>query len=132
MIQSFSVIVPVMNKEHAILRTLESVEASIQYFYEHYRGEHPVAAEIVVVNEGSSDRTPEIVNEFSRNHPHCKIVNHAKRTSAGTARNMGANVAKGDLLFFCDGDDLYYKEHIYLCYRMLSHDPATAKETSFV
>ncbi|MBF2028089.1 MAG: class I SAM-dependent methyltransferase [Oscillatoriales cyanobacterium C42_A2020_001] len=132
MIQSFSVIVPVMNKEHAILRTLESVEASIQYFYEHYQGEHPVAAEIVVVNEGSSDRTPEIVNEFSRVHPHCKIVNHAKRTSAGTARNMGANAAKGDLLFFCDGDDLYYKEHIYLCYRMLSHDPANAKETSFV
>lgn len=132
MIQSFSVIVPVMNKEHAILRTLESVEASIQYFYKHYQGEHPVAAEIVVVNEGSSDRTPEIVDEFSRNHPHCKIVNHFKRTSAGTARNMGANAAKGDLLFFCDGDDLYYKEHIYLCYRMLSHDPTNAKETSFV
>ncbi|EKQ68910.1 glycosyl transferase [Leptolyngbyaceae cyanobacterium JSC-12] len=132
MIQSFSVIVPVMNKEHAILRTLESVEASIQYFYEHYQGDQPVEAEIIVVNEGSSDRTPEIVHEFSRNHPHCKIVNHFKRTSAGTARNMGANAAKGDLLFFCDGDDLYYREHIYLCYRMLSHDPVNAKEASFI
>lgn len=132
MIQSFSIVVPVMNKEHAILRTLESVEASIQYFHQHYQGIHPVDAEIVVVNEGSSDRTPELINEFSRTHPHCKVVNHFKRTSAGTARNTGAKVAKGDLLFFCDGDDLYFKEHIYLCFRMLNHDPAQTFESSFV
>ncbi|MDX2228652.1 MAG: class I SAM-dependent methyltransferase [Leptolyngbyaceae cyanobacterium bins.349] len=131
MIKSLSVVVPVMNKEHAILRTLESVEASIHYFYQHHQGE-PVAAEIVVVNEGSSDRTPEIIETFRQAHPHCTVIHHFKNTSAGTARNVGANAAKGDLLFFCDGDDLYFKEHLYLCYRLLSHDPATAKETSFV
>ncbi|MDX2243246.1 MAG: class I SAM-dependent methyltransferase [Leptolyngbyaceae cyanobacterium bins.302] len=131
MIKSLSIVVPVMNKEHEILRTLESVEASIQYFYQHYQGE-PVAAEIVVVNEGSTDRSPEIIQAFSQSHPHCKVIHHYKRTSAGTARNVGANAAKGDLLFFCDGDDLYFKEHIYLCYRLLSHDPLTAKETTFI
>jgi len=130
MIKSLSVVVPVMNKEHAILRTLESVEASIQYFHQHHQGE-PVATEIVVVNEGSTDRTPEIIEEFRQAHPHCKIVHHFKQTSAGTARNMGANAACGDLLFFCDGDDLYFKEHLYVCYRMLSHDLSTNSETSF-
>lgn len=131
MIKSLSVVVPVMNKEHAILRTLESVEASIQYFHQHHQGE-PVETEIVVVNEGSSDRTPEIIGTFSQTHPYCKIVHHFKRTSAGTARNVGANAAKGDLLFFCDGDDLYFKEHLYLCYRLLNHDPVNTNETSFL
>lgn len=130
MLKSFSVIVPVMNKEHAILRTLESVEASIQYFDQQHQGES-VEAEIVVVNEGSTDRTPAIIQAFSQTHPHCKIVHHFKRTSAGTARNVGANAAKGDLLFFCDGDDLYFKEHIYLCFRLLNHDPTTNPATSF-
>jgi tetratricopeptide (TPR) repeat protein len=132
MIESFSVIVPVMNKECFILRTLESVESSIQYFYQNYQCSKSVEAEIVVVNDGSTDRTPEIIYEFIRNHPHCKVVSHSNRTSAGIARNTGANVAKGDLLFFCDGDDLYYDEHIYLCYRIISHDPNNAKETTFV
>jgi len=131
MIKSLSVVVPVMNKEHAIRRTLESVEASIQYFHQHHQGE-PIETEIVVVNEGSSDRTPEIVEEFRQQHPHCKVIHHFKRTSAGVARNVGANAAKGDLLFFCDGDDLYFKEHLYLCYRILNHDPSTAKEDVFL
>lgn len=131
MIKSLSVIVPVLNKEHAILRTLESVEASIQYFHQHHQGD-PLIAEIVVVDEGSSDRTPEIIAAFRETHPHCKIVHHFKRTSAGTARNMGANAACGDLLFFCDGDDLYFKEHLYLCYRMLNHDPRVHPETTFL
>jgi glycosyltransferase involved in cell wall biosynthesis/predicted O-methyltransferase YrrM len=131
MIKSLSVVVPVMNKEHAILRTLESVEASIQYFHQQHQGD-PVTTEIIVVNEGSTDRTPEIIEAFRQTHPHCKIVHHAKQTSAGTARNTGANAAAGDLLFFCDGDDLYFKEHLYVCYRMLNHDPKVNSETAFI
>lgn len=131
MIKSLSVIVPVLNKEHAILRTLESVEASIQYFHQHHQGT-PIATEIIVVNEGSSDRTPEIIEAFRQQQPHCKVVHHFQRTSAGTARNAGANAASGDLLFFCDGDDLYFKEHVYVCFRMLNHDPVSSSETSFL
>jgi glycosyltransferase involved in cell wall biosynthesis len=130
MIQAFSVIVPVLNKENEITRTLESVEASIQYFYQHYDGTHPVEAEIVVVNEGSNDRTLERVTAFSQDKPHCKIVNHFTRVGAGAARNTGAKVAKGDILFFCDGDDLYFPEHIYLCFQILNHDPLSGSPTS--
>jgi glycosyltransferase involved in cell wall biosynthesis/predicted O-methyltransferase YrrM len=121
--RSLSVIVPVMNKEAEILRTLESVEASIRYFHQRHQGAEPVMAEIVIVNEGSSDRTPELIAQFAQDKPHCTIVNHYHRESAGTARNTGAKVAKGDLLFFCDGDDLYFPEHLYLCFRLLTHDP---------
>ncbi len=51
MITSFSLIVPVLNKENEIIRTLESIEASINYFYEHHDATHSVKAEVVIVDE---------------------------------------------------------------------------------
>ena len=132
MIQSFSIIIPVLNKENEIIRTLESIEASIAYFYEHYPSDHPVAAEVLIINEGSIDRTLERVTEFSQNKPHYKIINHFKSLGIGPARNTGAKISKGDILFFPDGDDLIFKEHIYLCFKVLNHQPATATETVFV
>lgn len=131
MLSSFSVIVPVLNKEKEITHTLESIEASIQYFFQHYNEEHPVTAEIVVVNEASSDRTLERVKEFSQDKPYCKVVNHRKRLGAGVARNTGVKVCQGDILFFCDGDDLYFKEHIYLCFQLLNYG-ARGEAKSFV
>lgn len=132
MLSSFSVIVPVLNKEKEITRTLESVEASIQYFFQHYDGKQPVTAEIVVVNEASSDRTLERIQEFSQDKPHCKVVNHRKRLGAGAARNTGVKVCQGDIIFFCDGDDLYFKEHIYLCFQMLNHEARNGTKSAFV
>ncbi|MGA7934231.1 MAG: glycosyltransferase [Kovacikia sp.] len=132
MIQSFSIIIPVLNKENEIIRTLESIEASIAYFYAHYDAAHPVEAEVLIVNEGSSDRTLERVSQFSQNKPYYQIINHFKSLGIGPARNTGAKIAKGDILFFPDGDDLVFKEHIYLCFKILNHQPGRAAETSFV
>jgi glycosyltransferase involved in cell wall biosynthesis/Tfp pilus assembly protein PilF len=123
MIRAFSVIVPVLNLETLIVRTLQSIEDSIAFFYAHYDGADPVEAEVLVVNEGSSDRTLAVVTEFAQNKPHYKIVNHHKSLGGGPARNTGAKVSKGDILLFCDGDDLFYKEHIYLNYQVLNHQP---------
>ncbi|UIE36472.1 class I SAM-dependent methyltransferase [Leptodesmis sichuanensis] len=130
MLSSFSVIVPVLNKEKEIIRTLESVEDSIQYFFQHYDGEHPVTAEIVVVNEASSDRTLERILEFAQDKPYCKVVNHGRRVGAGAARNTGVKISQGEVLFFCDGDDLYFKRHIYLCFQLLNHNPTVGTKTS--
>ncbi len=124
MIRSFSVIVPVLNLEKLIVRTLQSIEDSIAFFQTHYDGAEPVTPEVVVVNEGSTDRTLAIVTEFAQDKPHYKIVNHAKAFGIGPARNTGAKVSQGDILFFFDGDDLVFPEHIYLCYRILNHQPS--------
>jgi len=131
MLSSFSVIVPVLNKENEITRALESVEASIQYFYRHYEGVQPVTAEIVVVNEASSDRTLERVLEFSQDKPHCRVANHGKRVGLGAARNTGVKLAQGEVIFFCDGDDLYFEPHIFLDFQFLNHDPTTSSNTFF-
>ncbi len=124
MIRSFSIIVPVLNLETLIVRTLQSIEDSIAFFQEQYDGSDPVSAEVVVVNEGSSDRTLDVIAEFIQDKPHYKILTHYRSLGAGPARNTGVKASKGDILFFCDGDDLFYKEHIYLCFQMLRDRPA--------
>lgn len=123
MIRAFSVIVPVLNKEQEIIRTLESIEASITFFNENYEGADPVEAEVIVINEGSTDRTLEQLTLFSQDKPHYQIISHFKSLGIGPARNTGAKLAKGDILFFCDGDDLVFKEHFYLCFSVLAHQP---------
>ncbi|HEY9615678.1 MAG TPA: glycosyltransferase [Microcoleaceae cyanobacterium] len=124
MMRSFSVIVPVLNKEKEIIRSLESVEASIQFFQQHYVDSAAITPEVLVIDEGSTDRTVALVTEFIHDKPHYKLIHHFKSLGIGPARNTGAKLAQGDILFFCDGDDLYYPEHIYLCFRILHHDPA--------
>jgi glycosyltransferase involved in cell wall biosynthesis/Tfp pilus assembly protein PilF/predicted O-methyltransferase YrrM len=119
MIRAFSIIVPVLNLETLIVRTLQSIEDSIAFFQVQYDGDQPVVPEVVVVNEGSSDRTLEIITEFAQDKPHYKILNHYRSLGAGPARNTGVRASQGDILFFCDGDDLFYPEHIYLCFQML-------------
>ncbi|MGI0489419.1 glycosyltransferase [Pantanalinema rosaneae CENA516] len=123
MIRSFSVIVPVLNKEKEIIRALESVEASIQWFRQHYDDADSITPEVLVINEGSTDRTVERVTEFMQDKPYYQLIHHSKSLGIGPARNTGAKMSHGDILFFCDGDDLYYPEHIYLCFRILNHDP---------
>jgi len=129
MITSFSVIVPVLNKENEIIRTLESIDASIAFFHERYSGNHPVSPELIVVDEASTDRTPALLEEFGQTRPYFKVIKHFRSLGIGPARNTGAKIAKGDILFFCDGDDLVFKEHLYLCFLLLNHQP-DPKETA--
>lgn len=127
MIRSFSVIVPVLNKENEIVRTLESIEASIQYCAAQLSPETALEPEVIVVNEGSSDRTIERVSDYIQGKPHYQIVNHFKSLGIGPARNTGARISKGDILFFVDGDDLLFPEHIYICFAVLNHQPAVTQ-----
>jgi len=116
---AFSVIVPVHDNEATIKETLSSLEASIDCF----RHEHPsgreVDLEIVVVDDGSTDRTLSVVQEFADRSDFYTLVRRAQSSSPSCARNTGVKNSKGELLFFLDGDDLYLPRHIIECYRAL-------------
>lgn len=88
---TFSIIIPLYNKQDTILQTLKSI-SSINY--EDY--------EVVVVDDGSTDQSAAIVKQFGNS----KIKYFYKQNGGvSSARNYGAKVSNGTWLVFLDADD---------------------------
>ncbi len=64
--------------------------------------------EIIVVNDGAKDATPEILESLKFEIPELKIV-HQENQGLSGARNAGLNIAQGDFVWFVDGDDTIEK-----------------------
>ncbi|MDD3626720.1 MAG: glycosyltransferase family 2 protein [bacterium] len=60
--------------------------------------------EIIIVNDGSSDRTAEKTEELMKNNSHIKLVNHEVNSGYGSALTSGITSSRHDLIFFSDGD----------------------------
>jgi dolichyl-phosphate beta-glucosyltransferase len=93
---TYSIVIPAFNEERRLARTLEQVIAFIQ--------EQRWKAEIVVVNDGSSDATAEIARQFARSNSCVKLVENPGNRGKGFAVRNGILNASGDLLLFTDAD----------------------------
>jgi glycosyltransferase involved in cell wall biosynthesis len=63
--------------------------------------------EIIVVNDGSADATPQIADELARTYPNVRVVHHAKNRGYGGALQTGFRSATKELVFYTDGDAQY-------------------------
>lgn len=90
-----SIIIPVYNVERYIKKTLESI------FSQNISRED---VEIIVVNDGTPDRSMDIVEKFALLNPNIKIINQENQGLSG-ARNTGISHAHGRYLWFVDSDD---------------------------
>lgn len=101
-----SVVVPVYNAEARLRSTLDALTAqSFDGF------------ELILVNDGSKDRSPEICREYQAQHPDRKItVLDGPNQGVSRARNRGLDAAQGQWIAFCDADDQpepCWLEHLY-------------------
>jgi hypothetical protein len=91
-----SVVIPLRNGGEWIGDQLEALAA------QDYRG----AWEVVVVDNGSTDRGPRVARSFAPRLPGLHVVDAGGRRGINHARNVGVRAARGDLLLFCDADDV--------------------------
>ena len=119
---TFSVVIPLYNNEHFIGRALESI---IGQGYPPY--------EIIVVDDGSTDRSADIVKQFA--DPRLCLFSQ-KNSGVSAARNKGIKEAKGDITAFLDADDQWYPHFLETIKRLNKEYPeagayATAYELAF-
>jgi glycosyltransferase involved in cell wall biosynthesis len=124
-IDSFSVIVPMFNLVQnrdcqVILQTLNSIDASIDFFQANYPFSQQVEFDLVIVDDGSVDATLETINPWVKDRSYCQLISYPRNLGVAAARNTGVSMARGQALFFCDGDDLFFREHIYWAFNVLN------------
>lgn len=95
-----SIVVPVHNGEVFIAETIESVLAQT---YSNW--------ELILVNDGSSDRSMEIIKEY-KSSGRIRVIDLKQNVGAAKARNAGIMAAKGKYLCFLDADDLWVPEKL--------------------
>lgn len=92
----FSIIIPAYNEHRRIGETLRRV---LDYLHE-----QKWDAEVVVVNDGSRDDTPEIISRFGSENPEVRLVNNPGNQGKGYSVRNGMLNARGRFLLFTDAD----------------------------
>ena len=94
---SFSIVIPVKNEERVIDRLLNSV-TTLNY---------PVnKREIIIVEDGSTDKTNEICLNYTKEHANVKILHKPLSDGKPSALNFGLAHAKGDIIAVFDADNV--------------------------
>ena len=108
---AFSVVVPAYNATRTIGATIGSI----------LRQSHE-DLELIVVDDGSSDGTPDLVREFGANDERLRLVEQPNKGTAG-ARNTGIGEARADLVAFLDNDDMWMPSYLEMMGAALERAP---------
>ena len=92
---------PCYNAQNTLARSIDSI---VQQTYRNI--------ELIVINDGSTDNTIEILTEYSRKYSWIKIINQDNSGKPSIARNRGIKESSGDILCFLDADDTFRNNKI--------------------
>lgn len=95
-----SIIMPVYNSEKYISEAIESI---CNQSYKNW--------ELLIVNDGSTDHTSEIIDDFSKKDSRIKVF-HRKNEGVSMARNFALNQICGEYVTFIDSDDVYHTDRL--------------------
>ena len=105
-----SVIVPVYKVEAYLPQCVESI---LSQTYRDF--------ELILVDDGSPDRCPEMCDEYALKDPRVTAI-HKKNGGSSSARNAGIESASGDYVLFVDGDDWLSPETLSRCMEALADE----------
>lgn len=96
----FSIIICAYNIEEYISRAIDSV---LEQTFEDY--------ELLLVNDGSKDKTLEILKQYEKENRHkIRVIDNKKNLGLGKSRNIAIAQAKGEYIVHLDGDDALYEK----------------------
>jgi dolichyl-phosphate beta-glucosyltransferase len=91
-----SIIIPAFNEEDRILSTLDRIRP--------FLNDRDYSSDVIVVDDGSTDRTTDVVEAHRPFWPALSLVRHARNRGKGSSVRTGFEHAKGEILLFTDAD----------------------------
>ena len=110
----FSIVMPCYNGERYISEAIASVI-----------GQHFTSWELIIVNDGSTDRSSDIITAFAATDDRIVFVNSGRLGSASAARNLAFTRISGRYVTFLDCDDVWFPEKLTAQFEVFS-DPTVA------
>lgn len=98
-----SAIIVTYNRAHYLGQAIDSVLAQT------YFQKHPDDWELIVIDDGSTDGTADLVTGYTRQESRVKFI-RSERQGVSPARNLGLKAARGEFIAFLDSDDLWLKD----------------------
>lgn len=108
---NLSIFFPAYNDAATISELVLSFRGEAQKFVNHI--------EILVINDGSTDHTKQVLEELSLIIPELKVVHHQKNMGYGAALISGFNNCTNDLIFYTDGDGQYQADDLHKLFEAL-------------
>lgn len=96
---SISVFFPCFNDE-------KSIQGLVEYAYQTLAG-LTRDYEVIVVNDGSTDSSAQVLSQLTKRYPNLRIITHALNKGYGGALKSGFEACTKDLIFYTDGDGQY-------------------------
>ena len=115
-----SVIIPVYNVARYLGKCVDSV---LNQTYTNL--------EIILVNDGSTDISPELCNEYAALDSRVKVL-HQANAGLSAARNKGLSMASGEIIYFLDSDDYIVREALEMLYQNMKKYQADISIGNFV
>lgn len=110
-----SVVVPAHNEEENIKQTISSLARVLKENYKNW--------ELILVDDGSSDRTKEIAEKIKARNRSIKIISYQPNRGRGYAIRKGFEAATGDVVVTTDADLSYSPDHIPKLVKALTENP---------
>ena len=112
---SISLVFPAFNEELNIEAAVETARRVLRKYSDVY--------EIIVVNDGSADRTGEIINRLAREDSAVVALHHVRNLGYGATLGLGLKKARHDFVFFSDSDLQFNLEEIGLLIEWIDSYP---------
>ncbi len=120
--KKISIIVPVYNSQQQINKCLQSII-----------NQHDENIEVIVVNDGSTDKSEDIILKYVSKYPNVFSYYKKENTGVSDTRNFGIDKATGDYLVFIDSDDYIDEGLIKELRKYIENDAEIVKfKASFV